>query len=100
MFCLEMKFRPVNKNDGTPYGYRFNCPGCKTHHVIPTVGPKAWEFNGDVNRPTLSPSVLVYGRAEQSPRCHSFVKDGRIEFLSDSEHSLSGQTVDLEDVIE
>ena len=28
-------------------------------------------------------------------RCHSFVTDGRIQFLSDSTHVLAGQTVDL-----
>lgn len=27
--------------------------------------------------------------------CHSFVTDGRIQFLSDSTHDLAGQTVDL-----
>lgn len=27
--------------------------------------------------------------------CHSFVTDGRIQFLSDCTHSLAGQTVDL-----
>jgi hypothetical protein len=27
--------------------------------------------------------------------CHSFVIDGRIQFLSDSTHVLAGQTVDL-----
>jgi len=31
-------------------------------------------------------------------RCHSFVRDGRIEFLSDCTHALKGQTVDLPDL--
>jgi hypothetical protein len=30
--------------------------------------------------------------------CHSFVTDGRIQFLTDSNHALAGQTVDLPDV--
>ena len=30
-----------------------------------------------------------------SPRCHSFVRDGGIQFLTDCEHGLAGQTVDL-----
>jgi hypothetical protein len=29
--------------------------------------------------------------------CHSFVTDGRIQFLNDCTHSLAGQTVDLPD---
>ena len=30
-------------------------------------------------------------------RCHSFVREGRIEFLSDCTHALAGQTVELPD---
>ena len=30
-----------------------------------------------------------------TPRCHLFVRDGRIEFLGDSEHELKGGTVDM-----
>ena len=33
-------------------------------------------------------------------RCHSFVTDGRIQFLSDCTHALAGQTVDLPDIKE
>ena len=28
-------------------------------------------------------------------RCHSYVKDGQIQFLNDCSHVLAGQTVDL-----
>ena len=34
---------------------------------------------------------------DRNIRCHSFVRSGRIEFLSDSTHALAGQTVDLPD---
>lgn len=75
----------------------FRCPGCDDYHQI-RVG--TWTFNGDVKRPTFSPSVLV--RYDVSPPnqhlsivCHSFVTDGRIQFLGDCTHSLAGQTVDL-----
>ena len=30
--------------------------------------------------------------------CHTFVTDGRIQFLSDCTHALAGQTVDLPDI--
>lgn len=77
--------------------------------MIPTHGGSAWSFNGDLNRPTLSPSILVHSATRlldhgppmttrQTPRCHSFVRDGRIEFCGDSEHELSGQTVDLPEI--
>ena len=81
-------------------------------------GPR-WGWNGDVNKPTFSPSVLVrsgcsvpgydgggcwctyyaeYPEEVQDFKCgvcHSFVADGRIQFLSDCTHALAGQTVDL-----
>lgn len=101
---MSARAKLVSNHDGTPYGIRFGCPGCNGTHVIPTgASPNAWDFNGDLERPTLSPSILVYphgvllddGSVGQTPRCHSFVRDGRIEFCSDSTHSLAGQTVDL-----
>lgn len=77
---------------------KFWCPGCVEAHVVriaPTPSP--WEWNGDTQRPTLSPSVLVNpGRANPASHvCHSFVRDGYIEFLSDCSHELAGQTVEL-----
>ena len=98
-----------------PDGQRvlFRCPGCEDNHQI-SVG--TWTWNGDLERPTFSPSVLVRGNqwpkdefpeyykpahAKVKPGedtvCHSFVTDGRIQFLSDSTHTLAGQTVDLPD---
>lgn len=112
-----MRAKPVTNGDGTPYGVRFDCPGCDSPHVVPTKpSPNGWDFNGDHERPTLGPSVLVYevripADAEPSkvvapfkpgdvysPRCHSFVRDGRIEFLGDCGHALAGQTVDLPEI--
>lgn len=100
------RLKPVRNTDGSLYGYRFECPGCAEPHVIPIKPhPKGWDFTGDEERPTFAPSILVYpskkwedGRAVDSPRCHSFVRDGRIEFLSDSTHALAGQTVDLPEI--
>lgn len=90
----------------------FKCPGCACAHVIHVVaegysGP-TWSFNGDGNAPTFSPSVHVktgravdpsFVREEGDPPevCHSFVTDGRIQFLGDCDHALAGQTVDLPD---
>lgn len=97
----------------------FKCPGCGEMHTIKT-GPGGWEFNGDGDRPTFSPSVLVRSghhaphyqagdncwctyNAEHPDEpirfecrvCHSFVKDGHIQFLTDCTHALAGQTVPL-----
>ena len=79
---------------------RFRCPGCDAiHQVRHGEGPRPrWAWNGDLVHPTLSPSILVrwpYGDPPQERVCHSFVTDGRIQFLGDCTHALAGQTVDL-----
>lgn len=73
--------------------YAFHCPGCGYGHHIAV--PR-WTWNGSMDVPTVTPSLLV-NQHDPSSRCHSFVKDGRIQFLSDCFHSLAGQTVDLPD---
>jgi len=78
----------------------FECPGCLMVHGIsrgPGPGPR-WGWNGNVDAPTFTPSVLVRYRWSDGDRvCHSFVTDGRIQFLGDCTHSLAGQTVELPD---
>lgn len=70
------------------------CPGCEGVHAVPLApgDGEAWTWNGDLDRVTLSPSLVVEDRGAV---CHSFVRDGRIEFLSDCTHALAGQTVAL-----
>ena len=103
---------------GTSSRLAFWCPGCKSSHHVKVIAdgkPPLWSFNGDYDRPTFSPSILVTGvktvhdengkwtgewerdaNGETVPSvCHSFVRDGKIEFLGDSTHSLAGQTIDL-----
>lgn len=110
-------------------GLMFYCPGCKGLHMIrhgPGQRPR-WEWNGNVDKPTFTPSILVHatkmteqGRAaynvwrdagfpKPAPEqqfdnvptvCHSFVTDGRIQFLGDCTHELAGQTVDLPELPE
>lgn len=92
----------------------FWCPGCECYHGPRVSGDGSWEWNGDREKPTFSPSILV--RWTRSPSdadidkmlagdvvkpqdvvCHSFVRDGMIEFLSDCTHTLAGKTVPLAD---
>ena len=81
----------------------FFCPGCRCGHWFKTDGPgPVWEFNGDARSPTVRASILVIGMAGAGgkrgvTRCHSFITDGRIQFLADCEHGLAGQTVALPD---
>lgn len=84
-----MKIKEMQMSGGRT-AWRIYCPGCKAFHMITAEG---WSFNGDVDKPTFSPSLVV--DANSSTVCHSFIREGKIEFLSDSYHELAGQTVDL-----
>lgn len=76
----------------------FQCPGCKTGHRLPVEGPNAWQWNRDLDAPTLSPSIFVRsGKSTGGRVCHSHICEGRIQFLDDCTHELAGQTVDLPD---
>lgn len=104
-----MRAKRVTNHEGGHYGIRFHCPGCKEEHTIPTKPhDKRWDFNDRFDLPTVSPSILVYshgylkddGSVGQTPQCHSFVRDGRIQFLGDCTHELAGQTVDLPELVD
>lgn len=84
-------------------GISFLCPGCGEAHSIYTdegTRPR-WSWDGDVENPTVSPSILVtvdFPPEDGGPiRCHSFVRRGSIQFLNDCTHALRGQTVALPD---
>ncbi|MCK5132686.1 MAG: hypothetical protein KAR40_11110 [Candidatus Sabulitectum sp.] len=77
-------------------GYAFYCPGCERMHEVAVNSPfpngAQWAYNNDPEKPTFSPSLHIKGEASC---CHSFVREGNIEFLSDCTHKLAGQTVAL-----
>jgi len=97
------KIKRFTTLDGGYHGeLGFMCPGCEEQHFITdnlteekAICNGPWTFNNDFETPTISPSVLVQW-AEH--RCHSFIKDGIIQFLSDCTHDLKGQTVELPDI--
>ncbi len=88
----------LERPDQSGFEFMFFCPGCGCGHGFKTDGPgPCWTFNGDMVRPTISPSLRVRGgRHGNDFTCHSFVRDGSIEFLSDCSHELAGKTVRLE----
>lgn len=87
---------PLKDSKSNQSGYLIHCPACGYGHFfnVEQPGPNGqqWTFNGDLVKPTFNPSMLVLPPAK---RCHSFVRDGRIEYLSDCEHAMKGTTVDL-----
>lgn len=99
---------------------QFYCPGCKDLHDVPIVDYSRtvdgvftkvdyWTWNGSLEKPTLTPSLLRKTgpfpeglgpsnmNKDRKLICHSFIKDGNIQFLSDCTHELAGQTVALTD---
>jgi len=89
-----VKVKNVTTSSGELYGYRIDCPGCGDPHVLTT----GWTFNGSYDRPTFSPSLLVT-KPNGPERCHSFITDGQIRYLSDCTHAMAGQTVDLPEIV-
>lgn len=99
----------------------------ENHRIVVGVeSHPCWGYNNNPDRPTFTPSILVTGRQftakwqadyeawyaagcpkkedgtlhqfeSADTRCHSFVTDGQIQFLSDCTHELAGQTVPLLD---
>jgi hypothetical protein len=93
---MKLNSRISRSDDGVCI---FFCPGCDTYHGVWTEKPNdltgaRWSWNGNYEKPTFSPSILVNG-GDGTPRCHSFVNDGVISYCSDSEHRLAGQSVEL-----
>lgn len=105
LVALDRRYWPLG-------GYAHWCPGCGYGHEINvdevnSSGAK-WSFNNDPRKPTFQPSVNMrvntpdmgerYQPDVESTVCHYFIRDGRIMYLADSTHRLSGQTVDLPDI--
>src|ERR1043165_59173 len=89
------KIREIVNSQGVQWW--FYCPGCNDAHAIDS----SWEFDGNLEEPTINPSILVHPSDNgYIKRCHSFVRNGKIEFLGDCEHTLAGQTVELPQVSE
>jgi len=85
---------PILNHEGK---YIFFCPGCDKNHLIET---KNWmncghKLSGPLDKPTVRGSVLYESNDARQWRCHSVITRGRIHFLEDSTHFLSGQTVEL-----
>lgn len=87
--------------DGKHIGWMIFCPACHCGHQF----DDKWTFNGNVELPTFIGSMLVGGYLgtdndgkDMYGTCHSYVNEGRIEFLNDCTHTLRGKTMDLPDM--
>jgi hypothetical protein len=84
----------------------FKCPGCGYNHRIRVkikgqalLPEPVWSWNESCDTPTISPSINFQSVDAQGldVHCHTFVTDGKIQFLGDCTHALKGQTVEIPD---
>ena len=106
----------LNVNNEIETTYVFVCLACGNCHWIRTKGKQPiWTLTGlENNEPTISQSILVRGTVpitdEEADRimhgekiipkplvCHSFVRNGKIEYLSDCSHGYAGKSIELPD---
>jgi len=108
-----------NVDTGEITGYTFYCSGCSLNHNIGT----GWTFNYNLDCPSFTPSVLVrsghYNEGHRGNcwctfykehperevgfrcyRCHSYITEGKIHYLSDCSHALAGTIVEMSEVSE
>lgn len=119
MAKLSVKLRSIGFG-GDSSGIAFWCPGCEEMHAICTdaagggIKP-VWQWDGNVDAPTVTPSINVAGKRRLTDdehrrvmagelvvvpdrRCHSFLHAGTIEFLPDCTHAHAGHTAPLPDL--
>ena len=77
-------------------GYWFFCPGCHCSHPVHIRGNNKWWFNGNIESPSFMPSLRVIADGYHIG-CHSVITDGMINYCSDSDHMLAGQSVAMPD---
>jgi hypothetical protein len=90
--------------------YAHWCPGCEEMHALYDT----WTFNGNVDKPSFSPSFKHGGVKRQMANakwtgdwirdaqghpvpfvCHYILTDGILHFCNDSTHPLTGKSVAL-----
>jgi hypothetical protein len=94
------KLSELDKKDGNA-DYLFHCKACGYSHGVwvtsksPYTGAQ-WSFNGNMEKPTFSPSLNI----NATYKCHSFITDGKIQYLNDCTHSMAGLTLEMDDIDE
>lgn len=108
-------------------GYSHWCPACEEMHFFWTEARNRkgarWTFDGDVNKPTFAPSMLIRSGHYASDKdnkecwcnykerfgeeppfhcriCHYFIREGKIIYCGDCTHALAGQTLPLPELPE
>jgi len=82
---------------------QYKCPACGWHDLPVKVIVKenrSWEWNGDLEKPTITPSVRHFhnGMPAEGIKpfcCHYYIRNGVFEFLPDCTHDKAGQTIPM-----
>lgn len=79
--------------------YFFYCPACKHEHTFTVKADKTqWNFNGNINNPSFSPSLLNKELDEEGKIksiCHLVITDNKIHYALDCTHELRGQIINI-----
>jgi hypothetical protein len=97
----------------TTHGFAWWCPACEEVHPLPS----GWTFNGDLDKPTFSPSFRHSGKqivkidgkwngewvCDESGRavdwcCHYVVTNGQVAYCGDCTHAMAGKTIEMPDL--
>lgn len=96
----------IQESDGNRY-VMFHCVACKHAHSVPfgDPAPGIWGFNGDLERPSITPSLKIFTPAipdtpdykglPERTICHVVVTDGILNYCTDCPHELKGQSVPM-----
>jgi hypothetical protein len=86
--------------EGDIIKHMFICQACGNCHFF--IEP-LWGWNQDREKPTVTGSILIHahpgtpGVFKDTPRCHSLIKDGQIQYLSDCSHDMANKTIEIPD---
>lgn len=93
-------FEPCGPTEATHI--QLHLPGPLPNRILPVMvggrreGTPNWTWNGSVEAPTVRPSVLSRGGDVDGEHvCHSWINEGKVQFLSDCTHEFAGKTLDL-----
>jgi hypothetical protein len=84
-----MKLKPVVDGSGQLRGYSFY-----------TSGDVVWSFDGNLDQPTFTPSLLNKCDNHPNPKrrvCHLNLTAGKLQFHPDCTHYLAGKLIELKD---
>ena len=106
---MKSIIRTINDHGIQYDALMFVCPGCESMkgsgsglHMLPVnskVKNPQWTWDGNLIKPTLSPSILTrYPMVDHEEICHSFLRGGIFQFLSDCTHKFAGKEVPMPDL--